>query len=64
MDFSDKIVLITGSGSGIGRATAVLYAKQGAKVVVNALISERAEETLELVKNAGAEGIRGHICAK
>ena len=57
MDFSNKVVLITGSGSGIGRATAVLYAKHGAKVVVNDLIAKRGEETLELVKKTGAEGI-------
>lgn len=57
MNFSNKVVLITGSGSGIGRATAVLFANEGAKVVVNDLIPERGEETLDLVKKAGAEGI-------
>lgn len=57
MRFSNKVALITGSGSGIGRATAVLFAKEGAKVVVNDLLPKRGEETLKLVKDAGAEGI-------
>ena len=57
MNFSNKVVLITGSGSGIGRATAVSFAQGGAKVVVNDLIPERGEETLDLVKKKGSEGV-------
>lgn len=34
MDLKDKIALITGAGSGIGRASSLLMAKQGAKVVL------------------------------
>jgi len=57
MRFRDKAVLVTGAGAGIGRATAELLAKEGAKVAVNSLSRERGEETLRLVKAAGAEGI-------
>lgn len=57
MDFSRKAVLITGAGSGIGRATALLFAKKGAKVAVNDLVPQKSEETLILVREAGAEGI-------
>ena len=35
LDFTDKVVLVTGSNSGIGQATVVLFAELGAKVIVN-----------------------------
>ena len=35
--FEDKVVIITGAGGGLGRAHALLFAKQGAKVLVNDL---------------------------
>ncbi len=57
MDFSRRAALVTGAGSGIGRATALLFAKNGAKVAINDLAPARAAETLELVKAAGAEGL-------
>jgi len=57
MRFVDKVVLITGAGSGMGRATALLFAKEGAKVIVNDLVPKRGEETLAMIKELGAEGI-------
>ena len=52
-----KKVLVTGASVGIGRETAVLFAKQGAKVVINYNSSEaEAQETLSMVEAAGGTG--------
>ena len=48
-----KVALITGTGGGIGRAAAALFAAEGATVAGCDLDSARAEETLELVRGAG-----------
>lgn len=53
MDFTDKAVLITGAGAGIGQAAAVLFARAGARVAVNTLNPERGNRTLEMVRKAG-----------
>ncbi|MGI6684480.1 MAG: SDR family oxidoreductase [Bacillota bacterium] len=55
LDFTGKVVLITGGRSGIGQATAVAFAEQGAKVVVNG--RRYAEETMERIKAVGGEAI-------
>jgi NAD(P)-dependent dehydrogenase (short-subunit alcohol dehydrogenase family) len=53
--FTDKVALITGGSQGLGRETAILFAKEGAKVVI-AGISE-ASHTLNVIKTAGGEAI-------
>ena len=53
----DKVAIITGGSSGIGRATAVALAKDGAKVTVAARRATEGEETVRLVKEAGSDGI-------
>jgi NAD(P)-dependent dehydrogenase (short-subunit alcohol dehydrogenase family) len=53
----DKVAIITGAGSGMGRATAVLFVKEGAKVVVADIVIEAGEETVGIVKQAGGEAI-------
>jgi NAD(P)-dependent dehydrogenase (short-subunit alcohol dehydrogenase family) len=54
--FQGKVALITGGTSGIGRATALAFAKEGAKVVVTGRREKEGAETIQLVKDAGGEG--------
>lgn len=55
MRVKDKVVIITGGGSGIGRETGILFAKEGAKVVIADVNEKAGAETVELIKNAGGE---------
>lgn len=52
-----KVAIITGGSSGIGRASAVALVKEGVKVAVAARRIEEGEETVQLVKEAGGDGI-------
>jgi NAD(P)-dependent dehydrogenase (short-subunit alcohol dehydrogenase family) len=52
-----KTALVTGGGSGIGRAASLAYAKEGARVVVADVNVEGGEETVQLIKEAGGEAI-------
>lgn len=52
-----KVAIVTGAGSGFGKAISELYAKEGANVVVSDINEENANETVELVKKAGGEAI-------
>ena len=57
---NSKIALVTGAGSGIGRATAILLAQEGATVIVSDINPEAAERVASEIRDAGgaAEGIR------
>ena len=55
MRLKDKVALVTGGGSGIGGATAVLFAAQGAKVVVSDLNEANALETVAEIKTDGGD---------
>ena len=52
-----KVVIVTGGSSGIGRATAIALAKQGVKISRAARRINEGEETVRLVKDAGSDGM-------
>ncbi|MGJ7603155.1 SDR family NAD(P)-dependent oxidoreductase [Variovorax sp. LT1R20] len=52
-----KVALITGSGRGIGRAIALKLASEGARIVVNDLDAEPAEETVQAIRAAGGQAV-------
>ena len=52
-----KVALVTGAGSGIGRASAITIAREGAKVVVSDVVTEGGEETVRIIEDAGGEAI-------
>lgn len=58
MDFvNEKTALVTGAAAGIGRATALAFAKGGANVVVSDIVAQGCEETVEMIVNAGGTAI-------
>jgi NAD(P)-dependent dehydrogenase (short-subunit alcohol dehydrogenase family) len=58
-----KIAVITGAGSGMGREMAILFAKEGAKVVIGDWNDKTLEETVKMVRSEGGEvtGVKGNI---
>jgi NAD(P)-dependent dehydrogenase (short-subunit alcohol dehydrogenase family) len=57
MRLANKVAIITGGNSGIGSATALLFAREGAKVVLTGLNEEYGKEVVEKIKHKGGEAI-------
>lgn len=53
--FSDKVIMVTGAGAGIGRTTALALADAGAKLVLGDINAQALDETARLVREAGAD---------
>ena len=57
MKLDEKVALITGAGSGLGRQSSLLFAAQGAKIAIVDIDGDRAEQTLKLVEQDGGDAI-------
>lgn len=66
MKLSGKVVVITGAGSGMGRETAILFAKEGARVVAGDWNETTLEETVNTIRSQGGEvtGLRGNVAVQ
>ena len=60
MRLRDKVCVVTGSGSGIGRATAIEMAREGAKVVVSDVNDDNGAETVKAIRDARGEAVYAH----
>ena len=60
MRLAHKVTVIAGAATGIGRASAVLFGREGAQVVVGDLDDDEGQETIRLTRQAGAEGLYVH----
>ncbi len=63
MRLKDKVILITGAGSGIGKAASLIFADEGARIVANDLVGDVLARTVEEVRKAGGEivGVAGDV---
>lgn len=56
VSLSGKVAIVTGASSGIGRACAIAFAREGASVVVASRREDEGQETVRLIKEAGSDG--------
>lgn len=61
MKLKDKVVLITGGGSGLGRETGLTFAREGAKVGINDVRPESAHNVVTEIERAGGKGAKAFV---
>ena len=57
MRFKDQVVLVTGGGGGIGRTIALLFAGEGAHLVIGDMNAAGGEETVEMIRQKGGQAV-------
>ena len=57
LDFQGKVAFVTGAGSGIGRAAALAFAREGTSVIATDLSEVSARETAHMIEAAGGRGL-------
>lgn len=57
MELEGKVALVTGGGSGIGKATALLFAREGARVAVSGRTKEKLDRTVKEIENEGGQAL-------
>ena len=57
MRLQDKVAVITGAGSGIGRATAILFSREGAKTIIVDIDEKKGQATVDMIKEKGREAL-------
>ncbi len=60
MRLKGKVAIVTGAGSGIGEATALTFAKEGARVTVADVVDSAGNDTVEQIRAAGGDGVYVH----
>ena len=65
MKLKSKVAIITGAATGIGRASSILFAREGAKVVIADINEKEGDETANIIKQAGGEAmfIRANVAS-